>query len=514
MSNFRGDVRIRHIMLQVAIHPKQSLPRQETLESQTGILSDRVDSYDIKDVSVEKRKDSLGELWWKFLSETTCHGFGKVGTVRGNRLRGVIWTLFLLTSLVSIVWFLVDEIRCYYTYPFLSKISLESFERMHFPAVTICNMGSKNKSKSSKSQKDTDYWLSVSNMAAFTNEVDWNDSYYKENGYFEPNSLEQELSLSMDVSKFILTSTFDFLDGQEFKPTLTSVGVCFTWNNDGNMTTKMSGSLYNLHVLLDIHRDLYEASFISATGVKVVVHEPGTIPDPINQGFVVAPGVSALASVTKKKFTFLPYPFKAFGDGYCLDTNAPDFVNKFHPTPYSVSVCKKFCLSEIIFKKCGCVNVGDLGNYPICSKYQISKCYLKEIGKLIYQDAQNVIQCDCPYPCHQMTYDVAVSTSQFPSDILVQVLSSHFNTSQERLKDNILEISIFYDKLNYFWMNQVPKYERIGNVLASIGGQMGLFIGASVLTMLEFMEIIFLVLLFIFKQLCFKPRKNPKDAVA
>lgn len=34
---------------------------------------------------------------------------------------------------------------------------------------------------------------------------------------------------------------------------------------------------------------------------QVIVHEPGTIADPINQGFTVAPGVSVLASVSKKR---------------------------------------------------------------------------------------------------------------------------------------------------------------------------------------------------------------------
>lgn len=41
---------------------------------------------------------------------------------------------------------------------------------------------------------------------------------------------------------------------------------------------------------------------------------------------------------------------------------APDFINKFHPLPYSVGACKKFCFAEKIFKRCGCVQVGDLGN--------------------------------------------------------------------------------------------------------------------------------------------------------
>ena len=40
---------------------------------------------------------------------------------------------------------------------------------------------------------------------------------------------------------------------------------------------------------------------------QVVVHEPGTTADPINQGFVVGPGVSALASVTKKRVNLSPY---------------------------------------------------------------------------------------------------------------------------------------------------------------------------------------------------------------
>jgi hypothetical protein len=141
---------------------------------------------------------------------------------------------------------------------------------MPFPAVTICNMGSKNRSRSSRTPKDAAYWLSVSSIAVFApTEVDWNDSYYKENGYFEPNSLEKELSISMDVSKFILVSTFDFMNDLVFTPVLTSFGVCYTWNGDGNVTTKMTGPLYNFHVMLDINRELYEYGLTATTGVKV-----------------------------------------------------------------------------------------------------------------------------------------------------------------------------------------------------------------------------------------------------
>ncbi|XP_048729990.2 acid-sensing ion channel 1-like [Ostrea edulis] len=494
-------------MMSTLIHPKETGGESKSEQS-----ADGRNTSDSEDGDVGKRNKSLRKLWWEFLSETTCHGFGRVTIIQRNRIRGLLWISFLLTSMTFVAVCLVQEFQSYFSYPFTSKSFLETFERMPFPAVTICNMGSKNRSKSSKSQKDADYWLSVSSVAVFaTKKVDWNDSYYRENGYFEPNSLEKELNISMDVSKFILFSTFDFMTELVFKPTLTSLGICHTWNGDGNVTTKMTGSLYNLRVMLDIHRDLYEFGLTATTGVKVIVHEPGTAVDPIYEGFAVAPGVSALASVSKKRFSFLPYPFKAFVDGYCVDTQASDFVNKFYPIPYSIGTCKRFCFSEIVFERCGCVQVGDLGNHSYCSKYQMSTCYLKEMMNLVYQDVLGDVQCDCPYPCEEMRYDVTVSTNQFPSDSFAKIASSHFNVSEERIRDNILEISIFYDQLFYFWMKQIPKYERMGDVLASIGGQMGLFIGASVLTIMEFFEVIFLVLLFILKQFISKPRTGSKD---
>lgn len=77
--------------------------------------------------------------------------------------------------------------------------------------------------------------------------------------------------MGMDVSKFILSSAFDFMGELEFEPILTSLGVCYTWNGDGKATTKMSGSLYNLHLILDINRELYEAGLTTSTGVKVNV---------------------------------------------------------------------------------------------------------------------------------------------------------------------------------------------------------------------------------------------------
>lgn len=44
--------------------------------------------------------------------------------------------------------------------------------------------------------------------------------------------------------------------------------------------------------------------------MQVIVHEPGTTADPINQGFILAPGVSALASISKKRVKFKVHNLK------------------------------------------------------------------------------------------------------------------------------------------------------------------------------------------------------------
>ncbi|CAB4004599.1 acid-sensing ion channel 1 isoform X2, partial [Paramuricea clavata] len=60
--------------------------------------------------------------------------------------------------------------------------------------------------------------------------------------------------------------------------------------------------------------------------------------------------------------------------------------------------------------------------------------------------------------------------------------------------NNLLAIDIFYEDLNYNIIKQVPAYS-LPNLLGEIGGLMGLFLGASILTLLEFFDLVILIIL-------------------
>eukprot|EP00057_Strongylocentrotus_purpuratus_P018465 XP_011672939.1 PREDICTED: acid-sensing ion channel 5-like [Strongylocentrotus purpuratus] len=60
---------------------------------------------------------------------------------------------------------------------------------------------------------------------------------------------------------------------------------------------------------------------------------------------------------------------------------------------------------------------------------------------------------------------------------------------------NMAKVEIFYDEFNYEYIRQDPAY-TIPDLLSDIGGQLGLWLGLSIITIFEFFEGAWLVLAF------------------
>ena len=103
--------------------------------------------------------------------------------------------------------------------------------------------------------------------------MDWNDTYYQENGYYEDGNLTEYKETSLDFEQFIDVAWFDagfpFDYESFFEVTLTPLGVCHTFNANGTLWTGFSGSEYNLQMYLDLHTDLYTWSSDTAAGIQV-----------------------------------------------------------------------------------------------------------------------------------------------------------------------------------------------------------------------------------------------------
>jgi hypothetical protein len=103
-----------------------------------------------------------------------------------------------------------------------------------------------------------------------------------------------------------------------------------------------------------------------------------------------------------------------------------------------------------------------------------------------------VIRCNCFPPCTQIEYKIKVSSMLMPNYIM-----SHYGKSQgwkyqneTDIRENYVAISVYFESLDEIVYTQKELMDW-GTITANIGGQLGLFLGASSLTLIEL--IVFIV---------------------
>jgi hypothetical protein len=152
--------------------------------------------------------------------------------------------------------------------------------------------------------------------------------------------------------------------------------------------------------------------------------------------------------------------------------------------------------------KCYDLNYSQLKpNISACQSEEQLKCTNDEYMKFLRENKSNCIE-KCPLECDQIVFNHAMSSADYPTENGFQILKSdhHFsrfnNLTFEKFKERSLMVNIFYSKLSFWSVSQVKKIE-IMELLAKIGGLLGFFVGMSLLSFVEFLEIIIEVLLII-----------------
>ncbi|CAG2251857.1 unnamed protein product [Mytilus edulis] len=98
-------------------------------------------------------------------------------------------------------------------------------------------------------------------------------------------------------------------------------------------------------------------------------------------------------------------------------------------------------------------------------------------------------------------YDTKLSYGLFPSTFMMKSLTTELNETEDYIKTNYISLTLFYKNLKTTITEQKPKYENVGDVFSNVGGQMGLFLGASILTITELCEFILFVIWYLLVRL-------------
>ncbi|XP_053382877.1 degenerin unc-8-like [Mercenaria mercenaria] len=297
-------------------------------------------------------------------------------------------------------------------------------------------------------------------------------------------------------------------------------GNCYTINtfNNGNaaLSTNYAGPLMGLVLELNIEQDEYIAALSPDAGVRITIHPRGTYPFPEDDGISVPPGFKTSIGIAKTELTRLPPPHGDCGSSGLDVTNL--YVRDFG-TSYSKQTCLKSCVQQQLLDICGCVTsyfyVPE--NVSVCSAYgsgNDSTCTDDTICKQLDECNRR-----CPTPCTETKYEFTSSMSKWPSeqyedhlDAKISKSMSTFMDEDDRAdsEDTLAKVEIYFRELVYEKIEQQKAYES-QNLISDIGGQLGLWLGLSAITVGELLEFFGSLGKLIFASV-FKKKTHPDEA--
>ena len=343
------------------------------------------------------------------------------------------------------------------------------------------------------------------------------------------------------------------------------------WTNCKKITSFFSPLFRKCHTItspsnitaldLILHTDNffpYPINFVSpwvnlprSLGAKIMIHPKSTYPS-LNAGIDVSPGNEARIMLTQNNITRLPRPY-----GNCTEKIKLDITAEKGPTLYSTRACLSSCRQRQVISECGCHDSSelfipaevDLIKYRSCmniTKYlenieSDNNPYIDDVTEMrcyYYNSVIDYFACDCQPPCSETEYDIRTSTARWPSPLLYMWFYSTYiknksysdqfdayrdierkfqNNTGEALKEirklnlieeNFIKIVVMFENLEVTKITERPSITW-DTMASNLGGSFNLWLGISIVTVAELLELVYTLVSIKLKQ----TTKDPPDKI-
>ena len=491
-----------------------------------------------QEILPESKQNKIKKELHDLVISSTSHGLPNIFNSKTKFFK-IMWTLFFSFSFGFCSFTIIETFRLYLSWEYVTNIDVIQEIPTEFPAITICNLN----------PFATDYAQSI-----------LNDLIKQNQDVFDVNTYEKMYTSSMELRILFLFFTMnqnfsdknrknfslsseDFIIGcnyglgnctaDEFYFTYNMFyGTCYTFNNGRNssrdiLNSNQAGIMNGLRLELFLGNQSAVTKLIQNSGVHVFVHNKSVLPSPVD-GIDVSSGELTNIAIEKSFVKKLEYPYNDCQS----NLNNPDVFDseifkvflKSNKT-YTQKRCFEACIQIELIEKCSCYNpfLFKLNSSNICDNSSEITC-VSNVYELFYkQDVNKKCSPYCPLECDSITYSLSVSHSSYPNPEYAKYLKSQpiiqskfqnsktssinstldknysIEISDRELKQSIAAIRIYYNDLKYTFVTQIPKM-NILDLLANVGGQLGLFIGISFLSFVEIFDAIFRVIFILFEK--------------
>ncbi|XP_067686984.1 acid-sensing ion channel 4-A-like [Haliotis asinina] len=361
----------------------------------------------------------------------------------------------------------------YFEHPFKTRTHVEKLTHMKLPAISLCSKNFDTLANATDAERDAMITLLIYRLFNNASSMGYSEAFAKTavSAPYNPGIKKEDFILKAYVRAREIDIAAEFEVSENYLS-----GPCFVFNGmkDGYTQREITlGHGENLYMFLNIDQGRYLARD-TAAGVNVIFHDPNDKLSSHSQSVVVAPGMSTTIGLTPTQYKFLPKPFKSFGDEGCMNDHD---ILKLKKLRWHRKYTWWSCVEECIF----------LQAVHVCKCQPDSGVPLKT-WKLAY--LQNGSACQCPQPCHFVKYDLRTSLAAFPSHMISEsLLRNGHAESYQQIRDDFMEVRVTFDGMILYHVEHVPEITP-SDIFGKLGGQMGFFLGASLLTLTELIEVV------------------------
>ncbi|XP_071951626.1 acid-sensing ion channel 2-like [Antedon mediterranea] len=428
----------------------------------------------------------------EFATNTTLHGLQYIVTSK-RWIFKLLWVLVFLTGLGLCVWQISLRFKEYRMFNVNTEINLTFVNELDFPAVTICNFNRYRRSALTDGDYEIIEYLWEAEEYDYFSDGSYSDGsfdydkVFTDAGNFSTSEFTNRTGFLLN-NDTLLTCKWKDKSGctnVNFTHLYTSYGNCYTFNSGlywDILKVRQPGSGNALQIMIDIQQDEYteKPEGNLEAGLKVLVHSQDEPPLVESKGFGVPPGVHAFVSTRKVKVETLDQPY-----GHCDKSLKLQYYRV-----YTVSGCLLECRLKNIVEHCGCrpIRYPGANDHRECTPKETEGCASDVLRKLKNGTLE---ECDCPVPCAYTSFTTSVTYASIPNLSVEDELYESYNDSSAEISKNYIILDVYFEELNLQVYKQTPAMTSSA-LLSDIGGQLGLFIGGSVITLFEVGQYIFM----------------------
>ena len=405
----------------------------------------------------------------------------------------VVLFLFVLGSIGCTSYLVISSIMTYFTYGVVASSRTLYETPTLFPKVTFCNYN------------------------FFTTKYGYDVIQSGKNIYIDYFSTEEKKRISRDLDEILLECTFNLksCNSSDFVWSYDPInGNCFTFNSgfdsNGNKVvlkdSMLSGFYYGLRLTLyvNIYEKILETGYFKKVsnelGAYFLIGNSSHLKYDEKNGIRASPGFGTNIMIDREFKSILPKPYSNCDLDSSFETDS-DLFNLILKSKYQYSqqLCITQCFQKYLITKYNCTGTSIVNIFNLTKECNIDDKVIQ-----LYQNTSfisdlftNICFPLCPLECNQTLFKSSISTTLLVGDkYLSRIKNSNLATDfinrtidATTIEKSLVKVNIFYESLSYTDTIESPQMNMV-SLLGSIGGNLGLFLGVSVFSLGEIIEVL------------------------